>query len=49
VILSTIMFNAAYARTISGHSEALDADHAGHAADQIWDVLSGGLVTSRRG
>ena len=51
VILSTIMFNAAYAHTISGVEEARDGDHA---ANQLWDFLSGGIVTrprdlSRRG
>ena len=44
VILSTIMFNAAYAQTISGSEEAVDADHA---ANQIWGFLSGGIVTRR--
>ena len=42
VILSTIMFNAAYAQTISGSEEPPDGDHA---AAQLWDFLSGGIVT----
>jgi AcrR family transcriptional regulator len=42
VILSTIMFNAAYAQTISGNEGATDGDHA---ATQLWDFLSGGIVT----
>jgi hypothetical protein len=42
VILSTIMFNAAYAHTISGNEEAPDGDHA---ATQLWEFLSGGIVT----
>jgi hypothetical protein len=42
VILSTIMFNAAYAHTISGVEEARDGDHA---ATQLWDFLSSGIVT----
>jgi hypothetical protein len=42
VILSTIMFNAAYAQTISGNEEAPDGDHA---ATQLWEFLSGGIVT----
>src|ERR1700722_15312637 len=45
VILSTIMFNAAYAHTISGVEEARDGDHA---ATQLWDFLSGGIVTRPR-
>jgi AcrR family transcriptional regulator len=42
VILSTIMFNAAYAQTISGNEGAVDGDHA---AAQLWQFLSGGIVT----
>jgi AcrR family transcriptional regulator len=42
VILSTIMFNAAYAHIISGVEEARDGDRA---ANQLWDFLSGGIVT----
>jgi len=41
VILSTIMFNAAYAQTISGNEMAPDGDHA---AAQLWEFLSGGIV-----
>jgi AcrR family transcriptional regulator len=46
VILSTIMFNAAYAHTISGSEEPANGEHA---AAQLWDFLSGGVVTSRAG
>jgi hypothetical protein len=46
VILSTIMFNAAYAHTISGSEEPANGEHA---AAQLWDFLSGGLVTNRAG
>ena len=42
VILSTIMFNAAYAHTISGSEEERDGDQA---AAQLWEFLSGGFVT----
>jgi hypothetical protein len=42
VILSTIMFNAAYAQTISGNEEPQDGEHA---AAQLWAFLSRGLVT----
>ena len=41
VILSTIMFNATYAKTISGNEGAADGDHA---AAQLWEFLSGGIV-----
>ena len=44
VILSTIMFNAAYAQTISGSEKPRDGEHA---AAQLWAFLSRGLVTSR--
>ena len=44
VILSTIMFNAAYAQTISGKEEPRDGEHA---ATQLWAFLSRGLVNSR--
>jgi AcrR family transcriptional regulator len=44
VILSTIMFNAAYAQTISGSEEPRDGERA---ATQLWAFLSRGLVTSR--
>jgi AcrR family transcriptional regulator len=43
VILSTIMFNAAYAHIISGSEEERDGDHA---ARQLWEFLSSGMVTS---
>jgi hypothetical protein len=39
------MFNAAYAHTISGVEEARNGDHA---ATQLWDFLSGGIVTRPR-
>src|ERR1700734_4185203 len=45
VILSTIMFNAAYAHTISGSAELVNGEHA---AAQLWDFLSGGIVTRPR-
>ena len=45
VILSTIMFNAAYAPTISGSEEPRDGERA---AEQIWEFVSGGIVTARR-
>jgi AcrR family transcriptional regulator len=41
VILSTIMFNAAYAQTISGNGHVPEGDHA---AAQLWEFLSGGIV-----
>ncbi len=41
VILSTIMFNAAYAQTISGIDGAPDPDHA---STQLWEFLSAGIV-----
>ncbi len=46
VILSTIMFNAAYAHTISGSEEPANGEHA---AAQLWDFLSGGVVTGSAG
>src|ERR1700690_460031 len=45
VILSTIMFNAAYAHTISGSEKDRDGDQA---ARQLWDFLSDGIVTRSR-
>src|SRR5271169_3457037 len=42
VILSTIMFNAAYAQTISGNEEPQDGERA---AAQLWMFLSSGIVT----
>jgi AcrR family transcriptional regulator len=44
VILSTIMFNAAYAPTISGteHGEAT------RAAEQMWEFVSGGILTGSK-
>ncbi len=41
VILSTIMFNAAYAYTISGNEGTRDGEHA---AAQLWEFLSAGIV-----
>jgi AcrR family transcriptional regulator len=43
-ILSTIMFNAAYASTISG-TEAHDARRA---ADEMWEFVSGGILTGSK-
>ena len=43
VILSTIMFNAAYAATISGTRSAATAHHA---AEQLWHFISAGIVTA---
>jgi AcrR family transcriptional regulator len=40
-ILSTIMFNAAYAPTISGTSEPRDRDQG---ADQMWEFVSAGIL-----
>ncbi len=45
VILSTIMFNAAYAATISGrHGSAPGAQ----AAEEVWALISAGIVTGSR-
>jgi AcrR family transcriptional regulator len=41
VILSTIMFNAAYAPTISGTVH----DEATRAAEQMWEFVSGGILS----
>ena len=46
VILSTIMFNAAYAHTISGNEGPRDGERA---AGQLWTFLSSGIVTSKAG
>ncbi len=43
VILSTIMFNAAYAWTISGSEEPRNGERD---AQQIWEFVSGGIVIS---
>jgi len=43
VILSTIMFNAAYSATISGHSGVVDGERA---ADDIWQLISSGIVAA---
>jgi hypothetical protein len=43
-ILSTIMFNAAYASTISG----TEAHDAGRAADEMWEFVSGGILTETK-
>jgi AcrR family transcriptional regulator len=40
-VLSTIMFNAAYAGTIGGSSEQKDRDRA---AEQMWQFVSRGIV-----
>jgi AcrR family transcriptional regulator len=42
VILSTIMFNAAYAATISG----VERDDAARAAEQLWEFVSGGILAA---
>ena len=41
-ILATIMFNAAYAATISG----AEPDEAGTAAEHMWEFISRGLLVS---
>jgi AcrR family transcriptional regulator len=46
VILSSIMFNAAYAQTISGNEKPLDGERA---AAQLWTFLSSGILTSKAG
>jgi hypothetical protein len=43
VILSTIMFNAAYAATISGTEEPRNGEQD---AKKIWEFVSGGIVTA---
>jgi len=43
VILSTIMFNAAYASTIGGSEEPRDGDQE---AKEMWEFVSGGIVTA---
>jgi AcrR family transcriptional regulator len=45
-ILSTIMFNAAYAPTISGTERDPDADRA---AEQIWEYVSVGILAGASG
>jgi AcrR family transcriptional regulator len=40
-VLSTIMFNAAYAATISGSPEPADRERA---AEQMWEFVSSGIV-----
>jgi AcrR family transcriptional regulator len=45
VMLSTIMFNAAYAPTISGIPEPHDGDRA---AEQLWAFIAHGIVTGPR-
>jgi AcrR family transcriptional regulator len=46
LILSTIMFNAAYASTISGTP---DSDKGNRAAEQMWEFVSGGILSGARG
>jgi hypothetical protein len=41
IVLSTIMFNAAYADTISGSSESPDREQA---VEQMWEFVSRGIV-----
>jgi AcrR family transcriptional regulator len=43
IILSTIMFNAAYGPTISGTGEPRDGEQT---AGQLWEILSSGLLTT---
>jgi AcrR family transcriptional regulator len=43
-ILSTIMFNAAYASTISG----TEAPDSARAADEMWEFVSGGIVAGSK-
>ena len=43
-LLSTIMFNAAYAPTISG----IERDDADRAAEQVWKLISGGIVAGAK-
>ena len=43
VVLSTIMFNAAYAATISGDEEPRNGEQD---AKKIWEFVSGGIVTA---
>ena len=38
------MFNAAYAPTISG----IEHDDAGRAAEQVWKLVSGGIVAGAK-
>jgi AcrR family transcriptional regulator len=45
VMLSTIMFNAAYAPTISGIPAPRDGDRA---AEQLWAFIADGIVTGPR-
>jgi len=42
MILSTIMFNAAYAATVSGTEEPADRDRA---AEDMWRFVAGGILT----
>ena len=44
VILSTIMFNAAYASTISGTEAHDDA----RAADEMWEFVATGIATGSK-
>ena len=46
VILSAIMFNAAYASTISGTSDRRDVDPA---AEQMWAFVSTGILSGSKG
>ncbi len=45
IILSTIMFNAAYASTISGMSDPGEGDRA----EQMWEFVSAGSLSGSRG
>jgi AcrR family transcriptional regulator len=44
IILSTIMFNAAYASTISG----TEPRQATRAADEMWEFVAGGILAGAR-
>ncbi len=45
VILSTIMFNAAYARTITGAAAPRDDERA---AEELWEFVSRGILSDHR-
>jgi AcrR family transcriptional regulator len=46
VVLSTIMFNAAYAGTVAGSTGAKDG---AQAAEELWDFISSGIVVPAEG
>ena len=45
MVLSTIMFNAAYAPTISG----TEPGDGGRAAERMWEFVSAGILTGAKG